>query len=178
MAIENPVMLAVVVALTAAVFGLGLALLRRRPPAVSPPDPTLGLLQQQVSRLVEQINQLGAQIPRDVGTSLSQLTGQMATRLSENAQALQKASADTGRLIADINLRLGELRQSSQEILALGQDVRGLQQIFQAPKIRGGLGEMSLGSILQQVFPAAHFALQHAFRDGLIVDAVLRLPGG
>jgi DNA recombination protein RmuC len=178
MAIENPVMWAVVVALAAAVFGLGLALLRRRAPVVSSPDPTLGLLQQQVSRLAEQINQLGAQIPRDVGASLSQLTGQMATRLSENAQALQKASADTGRLISDINLRLGELRQSSQEILALGQDVRGLQQIFQAPKIRGGLGEMSLGSILQQVFPAGHFTLQHAFRDGLIVDAVLRLPGG
>ena len=178
MAIENPVMLAVVVALAATVFGLGLALLRRRTPVVSPPDPTLGLLQQQVSRLAEQINLLGAQIPRDVGTSLSQLTGQMATRLSENAQALQKGSADTGKLIADINVRLGELRQSSQEILALGQDVRGLQQIFQAPKIRGGLGEMSLGSILQQVFPADHFALQHAFRDGLIVDAVLRLPGG
>lgn len=178
MAIENPAMLAVVVALAAAVFGLGLALLRRRAPVVSSPDPTLGLLQQQVSRLAEQINQLGAQIPRDVGTSLSQLTGQMATRLSENAQALQKGSADTGKLIADINLRLGELRQSSQEILALGQDVRGLQQIFQAPKIRGGLGEMSLGSILQQVFPAGHFTLQHAFRDGLIVDAVLRLPGG
>lgn len=171
-------MWAVLGALAAAVLGLGVALLRRRAPVVSTPDPTLGLLQQQVSRLAEQINLLGAQIPRDVGTSLSQLTGQMATRLSENAQALQKGSADTGKLIADINLRLGELRQSSQEILALGQDVRGLQQIFQAPKIRGGLGEMSLGSILQQVFPADHFALQHAFQDGLIVDAVLRLPGG
>lgn len=178
MAIENLAMWAVLVALAATVFGLGLALLRRRAPVVPPPDPTLGLLQQQVSRLADQIHQIGAQIPRDVGTSLSQLTGQVATRLSENAQALQKASADTGKLIADINLRLGELRQSSQEILALGQDVRGLQQIFQAPKIRGGLGEMSLGSILQQVFPAGHFALQHAFRDGLIVDAVLRLPGG
>jgi len=171
-------MWAVLVALAAAVLGLGVALLRRKAPPVTVPDPTLALLQQQVSRLAEQINLLGAQIPRDVGTSLSQLTGQMATRLSENAQALQKGSADTGKLIADINVRLGELRQSSQEILALGQDVRGLQQIFQAPKIRGGLGEMSLGSILQQVFPADHFALQHAFRDGLIVDAVLRLPGG
>jgi DNA recombination protein RmuC len=178
MAIENPAMWAVLGALAAAVLGLVVALLRRKAPPVMSPDPTLGLLQQQVSRLAEQINLLGAQIPRDVGSSLSQLTGQMATRLSENAQALQKGSADTGKLIADINVRLGELRQSSQEILALGQDVRGLQQIFQAPKIRGGLGEMSLGSILQQVFPADHFALQHAFRDGLIVDAVLRLPGG
>lgn len=178
MAIENPAVWAVLVVLAAAVIVLGLALLRRRPPVAAAPDPTLGLLQQQVSRLAEQIAQLGAQIPKEVGASLSQLTGQMAARLSDNAQALQKASADTARLIADINLRLGELRQSSQEILSLGQDIRGLQQIFQAPKIRGGLGEISLGALLQQVFPAEHFALQHAFKDGLTVDAVLRLPGG
>lgn len=178
MAIENPAVWAVLVVLAAAVIVLGLALLRRRPPIAAAPDPTLGLLQQQVSRLAEQIAQLGSQIPKEVGASLSQLTGQLAARLSENAQALQKASADTGKLIADINLRLGELRQSSQEILSLGQDIRGLQQIFQAPKIRGGLGEMSLGALLQQVFPAEHFVLQHAFQDGLTVDAVLRLPGG
>jgi len=178
MAIENPAVWALVVVLAAAVIGLGLALLRRKVPAAAPPDPTLGLLQQQVSRLAEQIAQVGSQIPREVGASLSQLTGQMAARLSENAQALQKASADTGRLIADVSVRLGELRQSSQEILSLGQDIRGLQQIFQAPKIRGGLGEMSLGALLQQVFPAEHFTLQHAFKDGLTVDAVLRLPGG
>src|SRR5688572_1381997 len=104
MAIENPAMWAVLLVLAATVFGLGLALLRLRAPVVSTPDPTLGLLQQQVSRLAEQINLLGAQIPRDVGTSLSQLTGQMATRLAENAQALQKGSADTGKLIADINV--------------------------------------------------------------------------
>lgn len=178
MAIENPAVWAVLVVLAAAVIVLGLELLRRKPPIAAASDPTLGLLQQQVSRLAEQIAQLGSQIPKEVGASLSQLTGQMAARLSENAQALQKASADTGKLIADINLRLGELRQSSQEILSLGQDIRGLQQIFQAPKIRGGLGEMSLGALLQQVFPAEHFTLQHAFQDGLTVDAVLRLPGG
>src|SRR5262249_28819287 len=48
----------------------------------------------------------------------------------------------------------------------------------QAPKVRGGLGEIALGSLLQQSFPLDHFATQHAFQDGLTVDAVLRLPGG
>jgi len=178
MAIENAVLWAVLAVLVAAVFVLGLVLARRRPAVALTSDPTIALLQQQVSRLLEQTALLGAQIPKEVGASLNQLTGQMATRLSENALALQKASADTGRLIADVNVRLGELGRSSQEILSLGQDIRGLQHIFQAPKIRGGLGEIALGSLLQQIFPIAHFTLQHAFRDGLTVDAVLRLPGG
>src|SRR3989442_7466092 len=178
MAIENPLVIAVLAVLVAAVIVLGLALLRRAPRAAPGADPVVVLLQHEISRLAQQISQIGAQIPRDVGVSLHQVTGQMAQRLSENAQAVQKASADTGRLIADINLRLGELGRSSQEILSLGQDIRGLQQIFQAPKIRGGLGEIALGSLLQQIFPTEHFALQHAFLDGQTVDAVLRLPGG
>jgi DNA recombination protein RmuC len=177
MAIENPAVLAVLAVLLLAVFALGAALLRRMPRNTAV-DPALVLLQQEISRLAEQIANLGSRIPRDVGASLSQLTGEVTTRLSENARSLQKASADTGRLIADINLRLGELGRSSQEILSLGQDIRGLQQIFQAPKVRGGLGEIALASLLQQSFPMEHFVLQHAFQDGLTVDAALRLPGG
>ncbi len=178
MALDHPEVLAVFAVLAAAVIVLALALLRRTARAVPGPDPVIALLQQEIARLAQQVAQVGSQIPKDVGDSLQQLTGQMAQRLSENASSLQKASADTGRLIADINHRLGELGRSSQEILALGQDIRGLQQIFQAPKIRGGLGEIALGSLLQQIFPAEHFTLQHAFQDGQTVDAVLRLPGG
>ncbi|OLE97883.1 MAG: hypothetical protein AUG75_03030 [Cyanobacteria bacterium 13_1_20CM_4_61_6] len=178
MAIENPAVLAVLALLATAVIVLGLALLRRARRAAAESDPTLVLLQQEIGRLAGQVAQIGSQVPRDVGVSLQQITGQMSQRLSENAQSLQKASADTGRLIADINHRLGELGRSSQEILSLGQDIRGLQQIFQAPKIRGGLGEIALASLLQQTFPAEHFTLQHTFQDGQTVDAVLRMPGG
>jgi DNA recombination protein RmuC len=178
MAIENPALLAVLALVATAVIVVGLVLLRRPARAVAGPDPTVLLLQQEIGRLAGQVAQIGSQVPRDVGASLQQITGQMSQRLSENAQSLQKASADTGRLIADINHRLGELGRGSQEILSLGQDIRALQQIFQAPKIRGGLGEIALASLLQQTFPAEHFTLQHTFRDGQTVDAVLRMPGG
>ena len=178
MAIEISSVLAALAVLATAVIVLALALLLKSRSASPEPDPAIVLLHQEIGRLAGQIAQMGAQIPNEVGVSLQQITGQVAERISENARSLQKASADTGRLIADINLRLGELGRSSQEILALGQDIRGLQQIFQAPKIRGGLGEIALGALLQQIFPAEQFTLQHAFRDGQMVDAVLRLPGG
>jgi DNA recombination protein RmuC len=179
MAIENPAVLAVLVVLAAALIVIGVALLRRaRPPAGAGTDQTAALLQQQVSRLADQIAQLGSQVPKEVGTSLNQLMGQVGARISENAATLQSAAAHTGSLLADVNRRLGELGKSSQQILELGQDIRALQQIFQAPKIRGGLGELSLESMLRQIFPAEHFILQYAFANGEKVDAVLRLPGG
>jgi DNA recombination protein RmuC len=166
-------------------FGVTAGLLLRRRPAPPPADPALTLLQQQVSDLGGRLSELStrlveasAAVPRDVGTQMNALLGQMGARLAENAQAVQKVGSDTGRLIADLNVRLGELGKSSQEILALGQDVRGLQQIFQAPKTRGALGEMSLNALLEQSFPAEHVRLQHEFSSGDRVDALLRLPGG
>lgn len=179
MAIGHPAVLAILAILAAAVAVLAFALLRR--PAAGPApiqDPTIPLLQQQVTRLSELVAEASSRIPREVGAELGQLLGQVNARLAENAQSLHKATADTGRLIADVNHRLGELGRSSQQILDLGQDIRSLQQIFQAPKVRGGLGELTLGSLLQQIFPADHVRLQHPFRDGETVDAVLRLPGG
>jgi len=177
MPIENAPLLGVVAALAVGMVVLAVLLLRRRAPSPVA-DPTLLALQQQVTRLSEEIARLGAQVPKDVGQSLNTVIAQVGARLSENAQSLQKSTADTGRLIADISHRLGQLGESSQKILELGQDIRGLQQIFQAPKVRGGLGELTLESILQQAFPAEHYALQHAFGNGEKVDAVVRLPGG
>jgi DNA recombination protein RmuC len=172
-------------------LGLALAaavglLVRRRPAPPPPgPDPALTLLQQQVSDLGARMSDLGtrvvestAAVPRDVGAAMNALIGQMGARLAENAQAVQKIGSDTGRLFAELNLRLGELGKSSQQILELGQDVRGLQQIFQAPKTRGALGEVSLNALLEQCFPAEHVRIQHEFKSGDRVDALLRLPGG
>jgi DNA recombination protein RmuC len=168
-------------------FGVTAGLLLRRRPAPAPagPDPALTLLQQQVSDLGGRLSELStrlveasAAVPRDVGAQMNALLGQMGARLAENAQAVQKIGSDTGRLIADLNVRLGELGKSSQQILALGQDVRGLQQIFQAPKTRGALGEMSLNALLEQSFPSEHVRLQHGFKSGDRVDALLQLPGG
>ncbi|HEU4402046.1 MAG TPA: DNA recombination protein RmuC [Candidatus Polarisedimenticolia bacterium] len=177
MAIGNAPFLVVVAILAAVVVALLITLVRRRTEA-SAADPTLALLQQQLTTLASHVAQLGSQIPNEVGTSLAQLRDQVGARLSENAQTLQKATGETGKLIADISHRLGEIGKGSQQILELGQEIRGLQQIFQAPKVRGGLGEMSLEVLLRQSFPNGSFTLQHPFKNGEIVDAVLNLPGG
>lgn len=172
---EKTVLLALVVALLLGLVTCVVLLLRRRAPA---PDPGLLLVQQQMTRLAEQLSEVSAAVPREMASAMGTLVGQVGARLAENAQAVQRVGADTGRLIADVGHRLGELGKSSQQILELGQDIRGLQQIFQAPKTRGALGEISLGALLEQSFPREHFVLQSEFQSGDRVDALLRLPGG
>jgi DNA recombination protein RmuC len=174
--VPNPIIVLALVAILAAGLGalLVLALRTRRAAA----DPGLALLQQQVADLAGRLADLGASVPREIQAATTALVGQVGTRLAENARAVQQSGADTGRLVADVNRRLGEVMQGSQQILELGRDVRALQQVFQAPKARGAMGEMSLALLLGQSFPRENVALQHEFRDGERVDALLRLPGG
>ncbi|HEV8121795.1 MAG TPA: DNA recombination protein RmuC, partial [Candidatus Polarisedimenticolia bacterium] len=179
-----PLAAALAVALVAALAAVAILLLRRRPQAPGP-DPGLVLLQQQVSELGTRLGDLATRlvesssaVPRDVAQTVNTLVGQVGARLSENAQAVQKAGSDTSRMLADLSLRLGEIGKSSEQILTLSRDVRGLQQVFEAPKRRGAMGELALQALLAETFPAEHVLTQYEFKNGERVDAVVRLPGG
>src|SRR6185369_12595556 len=73
---------------------------------------------------------------------------------------------------------LGELREATTKVHEVGRDVATLHDILRAPKLRGGLGELLLGDLLAQVLPAANYTLQHGFRSGNRVDAIVRLGNG
>jgi DNA recombination protein RmuC len=69
---------------------------------------------------------------------------------------------------------MGELSKATQQIYEVGKDLSTLQQILRAPKLRGVIGELFLGDLLRQVVPQ-NFRMQHRFRSGEIVDAVIEL---
>jgi len=75
-----------------------------------------------------------------------------------------------------LNNQLGQLQGSSQKIMELGSDIKNLQQILASPKLRGNLGEWQLENILSSLLPGDSFTLQHTFRDGKKVDALVKMP--
>ena len=119
-------------------------------------DKTAQLLQQQIESTAKLLQQ-----------QMNSMTEQVSSRLDT-----------TGRLVGDLKLGLGKLEQGAKQILDVGKEVAGLQDIFRAPKLRGGFGEFILGDLLGQILMPESFELQHAFKSGERVDAVVKLGKG
>lgn len=114
----------------------------------------------------QQLNNVTNQLT-GVTQQLQNNTGQMGSRLDNAAKVIQ-----------DVQGKLGELGKATQEIKELGQSVSKLEEMLKAPKLRGGLGELLLEDLLKQVLPAGSYAMQHRFRNGQAVDAVIMTAGG
>lgn len=116
---------------------------------------------------------------------LSALTGQVNGQLSTLSMQMHSVTSQIGsrmdnsaRAVSEVSHHLGELSKATGRIFEIGRDIAGLNEIFRAPKLRGGIGEFFLADILAQCLPAAHYGLQYGFKNGSRCDAVIRLKGG
>ncbi len=68
---------------------------------------------------------------------------------------------------------IGSLREQIGEMAEVGRSMRDLQEFLTSPKLRGNIGEQILKEILAQNLPKDMFKLQHGFKSGEKVDAVI-----
>ena len=80
-----------------------------------------------------------------------------------------------GSAVGDVRERLGALAEATKRLEQVGASVAELQELLKVPQLRGTLGETWLEELLRQIFPAGLYEMQHAFRSGERVDAVLRV---
>jgi len=118
-----------------------------------PPDPTAGLLQQQLNAMQERLDRLG----QTVAENLQQSSATLNTRLDNAA-----------KLFAEVKEKVGAVHE-------VGKAAAELVNILRAPKLRGGMGELFLGDLLAQILPPEHFTIQHRFQSGAVVDAAIRI---
>ena len=98
----------------------------------------------------------------------SLLDGQ--TSLNRNLQSSQQ-------VLGQLNSQVGELQGTNKQMLLMGADIRRLQDILSSPKLRRQMGEWSLENLLSQILPKDSYELQYSFRDGKIVDALVKMAG-
>ena len=100
-------------------------------------------------------------------------------RWREQSDALSRTVgeriADTTRVFGEVKESLGKLAKGTEQIEAVGRDISSLQEVLRAPKFRGGFGELMLERLLEDILPRQNYSLQHHFKSGEAVDAIIEI---
>lgn len=143
-----------------------------------------------LSKLNNASNQTGAEFLKQDITELNRSLGLLKDNLQatvsdrlDKSQALmmnsiQKQSSETNKIITEITKNLTELKDTNKRVVDVADELKTLQNVLQNPKQRGGLGEYYLETVLGNVLPPHVYETQYRFKDGEIVDAVIKLDKG
>ena len=120
----------------------------------------IGLLQQQLEALKAAQDKTSENLQKSLQLG--------RTDISQNLQSSQK-------VLTNLNSQIGELQGTNRQMLLLATEVKRLQNILSSPKLRGQMGEWSLQNLLSQILPKDSYKLQYTFKDGKIVDALVKM---
>src|SRR6266568_3020746 len=134
-------------------------------------DTTAALLKQDLMGLTDGLTQLKDGLH-------SQLTSRLDQNQTMMRESIMKQFSQSAKLISEVTERLTKLDETNRRVVDVADELKTLQNVLQNPKQRGVLGEYYLQSVLENVLPPERFHLQHKFKDGEIVDAVVVLDKG
>ncbi len=171
------VALAVAVALAALALRRVVGRIEELETARSQPDQALLLLQREIETARGETRQVQSETLGAVRQDLRDFASQMTAQMGQVGTGVQRELEHVSEVMGAVQGSLGKLGEVTQRVFDIGKDIAGLEQILRSPKVRGGLGESFLESLLGQMLPREHYELQYAFSTGDRVDAVVRIGG-
>lgn len=95
----------------------------------------------------------------------------MQQRLDQVSHGINERLDNAAAVIGKVNKELGSMQE-------IGRNMQALQDFLKSPKLRGNIGEQVLKHMLDQYFPSESYSMQYRFKEGQIVDAILKTEEG
>ncbi len=108
---------------------------------------------------------------KEMRGSLDKNTEVVGKRLAESNESVGKRLDKAAEVIGKLQKELGQMSE-------IGRRMEELQDFLRNPKLRGNLGEQVLEDLIRQSIPQDKYSFQYTFRDGQMVDAVIKTAGG
>jgi len=101
----------------------------------------------------------------------------------EKSQNLMRDSVynqfkESQKIIKEVTEKLDEVKSETSKVGSFAEQLQSLQDILQNSKQRGALGEYFLEQTIENILPPENYEFQYSFKDGSIVDAIIKLPDG
>lgn len=137
--------------------GVGLYFMMRRKEGAPASSDGLVLLQKQIENLERALD------------------SRMAESSKQVHDTVRSQIAESGRLIKEITEELTSVKEIGRQQSKFSDQMQSLQDILKNPKQRGVLGEYYLETVLKNVLPPGMYETQYMFKNGEIVDAIVRI---
>lgn len=108
-------------------------------------------------------------LTEEIRTHLHSLTQQVNHKLTEGFEK-------TSSTFIDVVKRLTIIDEAQKKITELSTHVVSLQDVLVDKKARGAFGEVQLATLISNMIPPTHFALQHTLSNQKRADCILFLP--
>lgn len=92
----------------------------------------------------------------------------MQRSIDETNKAINERLDKAAHVIGSLSKELGGISQ-------VGPDIRRLTETLASPKLRGNFGEEMLENMLSQALPKNGYEIQHKFKNGEVVDAIINV---
>lgn len=127
---------------------------------------------QQFLLLNQRMDAMSNSLQQALRDTLQLVSGQ----LKESRESVERSSQTVHKQVESFTTGLTQLSENLKQVHESVKGVSSFQDIFKAPKLRGIWGEASLEASLNQYFSKDSYRLQHYFKSGEAVDAILQLP--
>ena len=141
-------------------------------------DNSFLLLQQQLQELIKNNSELKLSNEKMKSEMTEKIHGEMSKSQQIMTDSVKSQFQESQKLIKDITKELGDVRKTSEQVVGFTEQLKNLQDILQNSKQRGALGEYFLESTIKNILPVDSYEFQYSFKNGEIVDAIIKLPDG
>jgi DNA recombination protein RmuC len=168
----DPLIIVLVVLVLANLGVVFLLWKRSSSPAETPQDTqSMLLLQSQLAELTRAMDQ-------KLGEGTKTMSEFMTTQSSQAQQLMSAITKQVGDQLLEVIKGVTETKESTKQVFTIAEQLNNLEKVLKNQKQRGNLGEASLELILSNVLPPGQYLPQYKFKDGEIVDMVVKTGEG
>ena len=139
-------------------------------------------LKENIKFLSEQNNSLRKEIDNKLSEThkvsqdqFGKTAGMMQSINKQTQEAMNAVHKQSQDVIAQVTEKLTKLDETNKQVVNFSSQLQNLQDILKNPKQRGVLGEYYLEETLKNVLPPNSYEMQYSFKDGSIVDAIVKV---
>ncbi|MEK7568712.1 MAG: DNA recombination protein RmuC [Patescibacteria group bacterium] len=153
-------------------------LLRKKEVSTEPQNDALRLIQNQIGNFQSQLGDFMKTVDAKVGSSNKEMQQAVHMQFSESQKLIREINEQVERNLSNVAKEMTAANETSKQVLGITDQLQNLEKVLKHQKQRGNLGEAALELILSNILPPNAYKLQHQFKNGETVDAVIITKDG